>query len=431
MSEVEKGTSEPRDIVMVGLYMAHPLELTQGRVQLEDGKMYLIPSHRPVTLKGHTIEIQAEEERERLKMIFNHTTSAIMALYDAATAHFITGSSSYCEIVMAVHGVPAEQLPAYTWHQIALVGQEEPQLWQIALETRKPIRRSEVHVICHPSGEERVWDYSLIPVKDEVELDQIRFMLVSAVDITEPVRMRKEVERLNEIKDEFIALASHELKTPVTTIKSLTHVLQRKYMQQAMQEPVSMLRVINQQIDRLTKLIDDLLNVSTIQAGHLDYEEAPVDIDFLVHETVALLQTSTPTHVLNVSGATQATILGDADRLRQVLFNLIANAVKYSPQAHSVDILLTSTQQSVQIAIRDYGIGIPKAAQQHLFERFYRVRGEQEQTFPGLGMGLYIVHEIIKRHRGTLTLESEEGKGSTFLISLPLQEALPHIPALT
>jgi signal transduction histidine kinase len=427
MSEVEKGINESGDLVVVGLCTAYPLELTQGRVSLENGKIYLVPSHLPVTLKDHMVEIQTGEgELERLKLIFNHTTSAIMALYDAETARFITGSLSYCEMVEAVHGVPAEQLSACTWYQIALVGREEPHIWQTALETRRPVRRSEVHVICRPSGEEKVWDYSLIPVKDAVEPDRIRFMLVSAIDITEPVHMRKELERLNEIKDEFIVMASHELKTPVTTIKSLTHVLQKSCLQQVMQESsVSMLRIINQQIDRLTKLIDDLLNVSKIQAGCLDYELVLVNIDSLVHETVALLQASTSTHFLNVSGATQTTIFGDADRLKQVLVNLITNAIKYSPQANRVDITLSRTHADACIAVRDYGIGISKVAQQHLFERFYRVRGEREQTFPGLGMGLYIAAEIVKRHGGTLTVESEEGKGSTFLLSLPAQEAHP------
>lgn len=233
---------------------------------------------------------------------------------------------------------------------------------------------------------------------------------ILTLDITE----RKEFEQR---KDDFINMASHELKTPVTALKGLTQVLIQQLTQAAMTEPVTLLTMIDAQIDRLTKLVDDLLNVSKIQAGHLEYDRSPVDIDALVRETTALLQTSTRTHRLNVRGATQTVIIGDKDRLRQVIINLITNAIKYSPQANCVDILLSSTAESVHIAVRDYGIGIPKTAQQHIFDRFYRV---DNKTIPGLGMGLYIAHEIVQYHGGKLTVESEEGKGSTFVISLPI-----------
>lgn len=253
---------------------------------------------------------------------------------------------------------------------------------------------------------------------------ECRMVLVTEDDgnqvILEINRDITERKALEQRKDEFINMASHELKTPVTTIKGLTQVLIRKLAQQGIQEPVFILTKMDAQIDRLTKLIDDLLNVSKIQAGRLDYDNLPVDMDTLVYETVALLQTSIPTHILRVSGATQAIVMGDKDRLGQVLTNLTTNAVKYSPQANRVDITLTRTHKHVQVAVRDYGIGIPKAAQQHIFERFYRVKSEK--AVPGMGMGLYITFEIVKRHGGTLTVKSEEGKGSTFLLSLPLHE---------
>jgi signal transduction histidine kinase len=138
-----------------------------------------------------------------------------------------------------------------------------------------------------------------------------------------------------------------------------------------------------------------------------------------VHETVEMLQASSPKHILRVSGATHAVIPGDKDRLGQVLTNLITNAVKYSPQANSVDIKLSSTIQAALISIRDYGVGIASAHQKHIFDRFYRVYDSSNKTFKGLGLGLYIAHDIVKRHGGDLTVESTKGKGSTFTISLP------------
>ena len=176
------------------------------------------------------------------------------------------------------------------------------------------------------------------------------------------------------------------------------------------------------QISRLVRLVDELLDASKIQAGRLDYEEEPVDLDALVHETVEMLQASSPKHILRVSGATHAVILGDKDRLGQVFTNLITNAVKYSPQANSVDIILSTSEKAALISVRDYGVGIASTHQKHIFDRFYRVHDSSNKTFKGLGMGLYISHDIVKRHGGDLTVESEEGKGSTFTVSLPLEK---------
>jgi signal transduction histidine kinase len=191
--------------------------------------------------------------------------------------------------------------------------------------------------------------------------------------------------------------------------------------QQGRQEAVPMLNRMEAQINRLTKLIDAFLDVSKIQAGRIDYEAEPVDIDALVRETVEELHSSHPTHLLTVRGATHAVIVGDKDRLGQVLINLITNAVKYSPGANMVDITLATSKQNATISVRDYGVGIPKAHQKHIFDRFYRVAGASEKIIPGLGIGLFIAHEIIKRHGGDISVESEEGIGSMFIVTLPLQ----------
>lgn len=240
----------------------------------------------------------------------------------------------------------------------------------------------------------------------------------SILEINRDITPRKDRERRRE---DFISITNHELKMPITTLKGLTQLLLRQLERQGMQEPVSTLTKMDAQINRLVKLIDELLDVSKIQAERLDYEEKPVDVDAFVHETVELLQSTIPSHVLNVSGATLAVVVGDRDRLGQALTNLITNAVKYSPKATSVDILLAGSHKSVTIAVRDYGVGIPKASQKRIFDRYYRVYGEQDKAFPGLGVGLYIASEIVKRHGGDITVESEEGQGSTFLVSLPLK----------
>jgi PAS domain S-box-containing protein len=253
---------------------------------------------------------------------------------------------------------------------------------------------------------------SISPVKDSTG------KIIGAAKIARDISERLELERR---KDVFIGVAGHELKTPITSLKGFIQLLRRKFEQQGVQEAVPLLTRMEAQVERLTKLIDELLDVSKIQAGRVAYEEETVDLAVLLQETVELLQASSPAHTLLVTGTPHAWIMGDKDHLSQMLTNLITNAIKYSPQATKVDLSLTASRTTVTLRVRDYGIGIPKAYQKHIFDRFYRAP-ERQQEFSGLGLGLYITHEIVKRHGGEITLESEEGKGSTFIVSLPLKK---------
>ena len=146
----------------------------------------------------------------------------------------------------------------------------------------------------------------------------------------------------------------------------------------------------------------------------------PIDIDAFFHDMVDTMQQLSPTHTITIQGTSHAHIIGDRDRLEQVFTNLISNAVKYSPQASRVDISMTASDGMVTVSIRDYGIGIPREHQQKIFERFYRISDVHDKTFPGLGMGLYISAEIVKRHGGRLWVESAESEGTTFFMSLPI-----------
>jgi PAS domain S-box-containing protein len=235
------------------------------------------------------------------------------------------------------------------------------------------------------------------------------------LDISE----RKKLERR---KDEFISMASHELKTPITSLKGFAQLIQRRLEQQGMSELMYYLARMQTQLNTLTKLVNDLLDVSKIQAGRLDYAQESVDLDALVHEVVELLQQTTTTHTIRLSGASQAHIVGDRDRLGQVFTNMLTNAIKYSPQAKYVDVQIIPSAEQVTVSVCDYGVGIPAAHQGKIFDRFYRVQDYHDKTFPGLGMGLYISQQIVERHAGKLWVVSEEGQGATFSVALPL----PH-----
>ena len=249
------------------------------------------------------------------------------------------------------------------------------------------------------------------PIFDE--RGQVQF----SVNIFSDLTGRMELEQR---KNTFIGMASHELKTPITSLKGFTQLLSRKIEKQDMQGSSKLLASMETQITRLTKLIDDLLDVAKIEAGNLEYAEESFELNTLIQDIVETIQQTSSTHTVTIHGTAQNQVIGDSDRLGQVFINLITNAIKYSPDAKTVDVSITNADDEVVVSVRDYGIGISQEHQSKVFERFYRVYDDKEKIFPGLGMGLHISYEIIKQHNGKIWVESSEGKGSTFFVSLPI-----------
>ena len=228
-----------------------------------------------------------------------------------------------------------------------------------------------------------------------------------------------ERRKLEKQKDEFISIASHELKTPVTSIKAYGQVLQHFFKQKGDDKAVSHLSKMDFQINKLTNLIGDLLDVTKVESGKMIFAEEEFDFDILVKEVVDEVQLTTDKHVLHIQGQTRKTVIADKERTGQVLTNLMTNAIKYSPKASQIDVTLSSDEKNVMVSVRDFGIGIPRDKQPRLFERFFRISGPHQETFPGLGLGLYISSEIIKRQGGRIWVESEDGQGATFSFTLP------------
>ncbi|GAC1357017.1 MAG: hypothetical protein NVS2B12_14560 [Ktedonobacteraceae bacterium] len=234
-------------------------------------------------------------------------------------------------------------------------------------------------------------------------------------DITE----RMELEQR---KEEFVRVAGHELRTPITSLKGHTQVLKMMLEGQNMAEPVEYLSIMEKQIDRLTRLINDLLDVTKIRAGIMDYKDTLFEVDTFVRNVVTLLQHISAQHIINVIGQAHTTLFADRDRLAQVLINLIMNAIKYSPDGLPIDVRIVPANDHIVIQVCDYGKGIPTQYQQQIFERFYRVPGSDSESLPGLGIGLYISKEIVTRHRGKIWVECQPGQGATFSISLPTKQ---------
>ncbi|QXV64271.1 PAS domain S-box protein [Mucilaginibacter sp. 21P] len=217
-------------------------------------------------------------------------------------------------------------------------------------------------------------------------------------------------------KDEFLSIVSHELRTPLTSIKLYNQLSQKNGSPEKQAEFTSKSK---SHIIRLERLITDLLDVSRINAGKMTYNIETFDFDKLIKETVDSLQLLNNNHELVVQECDPIEIKGDKHRIEQVLNNLILNAIKYSPDATQVIINSKVISDSIIVSIQDFGIGIKEKDLTRLFDRYYRV-DNSSMRFDGLGMGLYISAEILKRHNGSLWIESEPGKGSTFNFLLPI-----------
>lgn len=250
-------------------------------------------------------------------------------------------------------------------------------------------------------------------------IDDKSLILLAFQDDTE--RSKKEILLREQHSRDFIGVASHELKTPVTSIKAYTQLLQRKFKKAGDDASVDLLTKMNTQIDKLTVLIKDLLDITKIEEGKLQLHEEVFDFDTWIAEVVTDVQTIIIKHNLILKGKTNKQILGDKERIGQVLINLLTNAVKYSPQADDVIVTLSASKTSVTVDVEDFGIGIPLDRQRKIFDRFYRETGSKESTYPGLGLGLFIAKEIIERQGGKIWIKSTEGQGSTFSFSLPIK----------
>lgn len=225
---------------------------------------------------------------------------------------------------------------------------------------------------------------------------------------------------LNDKKDEFIGIASHELKTPLTSIKAYVQLLER-IVEKGVDEPARLyVKKTGDYIERLNNLISDLLDVSKIQAGKLQFNMEEFAFDDLVNESVESMTYLSKKHSIHLKGSSGARVFGDKNRLEQVFMNYLSNAIKYSPNHDRIEVEVSRVHDDqVQVRITDYGIGIPKEKLPRLFDRFYRV---ESNNISGLGIGLYISSEILKRHKGKTWVESEEGKGSSFYFTLPVMD---------
>lgn len=315
-------------------------------------------------------------------------------------------------------GTTPEQMQGWNWQSV-----HDPEVlpavlerWKRSLHTEEPFEM--VFPLKGSDGVFRPFLTRVVPIRDETGT------LIQWFGTNTDITKQKQLEQK---KDEFLGIASHELKTPVTSVKAYTQLLERRFRRTGDEQAAELLNKMGTQLNKLTALIEDLLEVTRIESGKMLLQRSSFDYSALIREIVEELQRTTSKHTIVLDLSAPVWLTADRDRVGQVLTNLLTNAMKYSPQAEAVIVKTVQTEGSVLTSVQDFGIGIPPEKQTHLFERFYRVEGEQQLTYPGLGLGLYIAAEFVKRHQGNIWVESSEGQGTTFTFSLPLPASSSEI----
>lgn len=379
---------------------------TQGKVFFDEDKT-------PVKIIGTLRDVT---EERKYQQILQESESKFRLLADSLPQKIWTADTAgnifyYNQNVYDYSGLTPEQLDNDGWIQMVHPDDREENIkrWMESVKSGKDFLLE--HRFLRYDGEYR-WQLSrAVPQKDAS--GNIQTWVGSSTDI-------QEIKEQEQQKDYFISMASHELKTPLTSIKGYVQMLQMMHEKSEDVFLHNALNIMDRQIKKLTKLITELLDISKIKSGGLNFNKEHFEITDLINEVVDEVKHINPDYQIPVNTEEKVMIYADRDRIGQVLTNFLTNAIKYSPDSTLVEIKCCVENNYIIVAVKDFGIGISKKDQEKVFEKFYRVEGTNEKTFPGFGIGLFIASEIIRRHDGFIRVESDFGKGSVFLFGIPI-----------
>lgn len=307
------------------------------------------------------------------------------------------------------HGIPKGHLPVVSYMAVPVISKSGKVLGALFFG------HSEAGIFTS-EAEEMVLG---VAVQAAIAIDNSRLFAELKNQNRQNERLLELSQQSERKKDEFLSIASHELKTPLTTTKAYVQLCRK--LSSADDRLSGLIVKAEDQLGRLERLVSDLLDVSKIQAGKMLYEKEQFSFNKLLGEAVAGIQLTSASHQIIIEENHPVVFNGDKDRLEQVLNNILSNAIKYSPESDKVLVRSEVQQGNIVVSVKDFGIGIDNEHLSGIFDRFYRV-DNTSMRFQGLGLGLYISSEIIKRHGGSFWIESELGVGSTFNFLIPLSE---------
>ncbi len=392
-------------------------EKKRVETELNNSKRELETLYKKLELSYEELENSyAELVRARKRLAENRTRFLINTMPHIVASATPDGALDYANRhLMDFTGLTFDELKGWGWANCIYSADIERLTiaWRHSLETGKPLQM-EFRLV--NSAGVPVWHFAkVIPHSDEK--GEITVWIATITDIHEH-------KLSEEKKDDFIGIASHELKTPLTSAKAYIQLLENQLSENGSPEAFLYVKRANASIERLNELISDLLDISKIQHGKLAYTFSEFDFNGMVDETIEYVRQTSPRHAIIKTGTACPLITGDKERLRQVCINLLTNAVKYSPNAMRIDVNIQSDAHKITVSVTDYGIGIPESDLEKVFERYYRVKNAGAY-YQGMGIGLYISAEIIHRHHGEIWATSKLGEGSTFYFNLPLKPDNP------
>ena len=383
------------------------------------------------------VSVQREVELERSTTLAQldtlYRTAPVGLAFLDASLRFVRVNDLMARMTRrGVEEHPGRTLQEVVGRRAASVG--EP-LVRHVLETGEPVVRYHVDTVSLGAPGPR-YDYEGSFYRVEAPDGRVLGVGATALDITERKLVEEELARLYaeakkavQVREDFLSIASHELKTPLTPLALRLAALERK-LEQGEHVDLSLVRRSRRQLARMTSLINDLLDASRIEAGRLSLHPRPTRLEALVAHAVSALGSDGGRGRIETECEPGLLVRADPDRLEQVLVNLLENALKYSPAGQQVKVRLQARGDVALLSVQDHGIGIPREEQAHLFDRFFRARNVSSHSFGGLGLGLYISRDIVERHGGRIWVESEVGDGATFYVALPLlRPATQQVPS--
>lgn len=364
----------------------------------------MLAEQAAAVISNAQLYIQLTEEKEELQEAFESINVGVIVVNSHGIVRLLNAAAA--EMLAVPHGEQAgnkleEAVPA---------GEVQELL-------RTTLEKAEERTVEITTGDEegRVYQAQTTLMTRE-DASEVESVVAIFNDITE-------IRRVERMKTAFVSTVSHELRTPLTSIKGFISTLleddEGMYDDETRRE---FLIIINEECDRLTRLISDLLNVSKIESGRgLDLQLSDVDLAHLLRRIASNHQPYTKKHQISASAPDSLTIRADADKLTQILDNLVGNAVKYSPNGGKVEIVATEEDGWVRIDVIDEGLGIPERHRDHIFQRFHQVDDDVDhKSIGGTGIGLYLVQHLAQAHGGRVWLDSSEvGEGSVFSMRLP------------
>ncbi len=349
----------------------------------------------------------AEEKGAKLAAIIESSDDAII--------------SKSLDGVITSWNASAQRLFGYTEAEVIgksimmLIPEDRQEEEPIILARLKSGERVEHFETKRITKDKKIIDLSLTisPVKDS------KGTIIGFSKIARDITSKKQEEMR---KNDFIAIVSHELKTPLTSVKSYIQVMLAKAKKEGGDFAINALSRAEMQTNKMTYMINDFLNLARLEEGKVRMNKERFELHVLMEELTADAQFLAAGHTIKLEGCEEVVVNADRDKISQIMINLLSNAVKYSPKGSTIAMGCEKHGDSVKVYVSDEGVGISPADQKRLFERFYRVENEKMKTVSGFGIGLYLVSEILKYHGSRIEVESEEGKGATFWFELKVEE---------